>query len=565
MHRHPLAGVLCVFLLFAGLAGAEEPPPRATAVANPLAPPDTSSPRATLRSFLENGDATWRLLLARQDASELGRRAQSCLNLSEVPPSQRRDVSLEATLQLFDVFNRIEVPALEDVPDEEEMERKERTRWVVPNTRIAIARVEKGESAGEWLFTPRTVSRVSSYYRRTRDLPLKTGAVVEDGYQLYITSGGSWVPAWLIAALPAWTQATYGGQTLFQWGLAFALLVLAAALGWGSARWSRRRARQRPMWGLVAPAVWMLLAAGALHVIDQQVNITGPIMGVLRFALEGVFYLAAAWAATLAGGVGADAILRWQRIRARSRPLDVQLIRIGMRAVALLAVFAIVVVWARSIGIPLLGTLAGLGVGGIAVALAAQRTVENFIGGVNLIADRPVDVGDFCLFGNQMGTVEQIGLRSTRVRTLERSVLTIPNAEFSRLQLDNLSRRDRRLLRTTLNLRLETTTDQLERVLAGVRALLEHHEAVYESPRVRLVAAGPLSLDVEIFAYLRAADQNEFLQLQEGIFFEILRAVEDAGTALAPPAQTTYFRAAERAEPRRERSEAAAASAVQRS
>lgn len=147
--------------------------------------------------------------------------------------------------------------------------------------------------------------------------------------------------------------------------------------------------------------------------------------------------------------------------------------------------------------------------------------------------------------------MESIGLRSTRIRTLERSVLTVPNSQFSRLQLDNLTGRDQILFRTRLNLRLETSTDQLQRVLDGVKQLFLGHDLVNDVPaRIRLVAAGPHSLDLEIFAYLRTNSWNEFLGIREELLMSILSLVEAAGTALAPPARTTYLRSDETAERR---------------
>ena len=128
-----------------------------------------------------------------------------------------------------------------------------------------------------------------------------------------------------------------------------------------------------------------------------------------------------------------------------------------------------------------------------------------------------------------------------RIRTPERSVLNVPNAEFSRLQLENLAERDRLRFHTTLNLRLETTPEQLQLVIYRVRGLLLENDDVDDEPaRVRLVAIGPLSLDIEILAYIKTTDYNKFLAIREDLLLCILREVDEAGTALAPPAQLQY-------------------------
>ena len=205
---------------------------------------------------------------------------------------------------------------------------------------------------------------------------------------------------------------------------------------------------------------------------------------------------------------------------------------------------------AESLGVPVAPMLAGLGVGGLAVALAIRPTLENVIGGFVLFADAPVRVGEMCQFGSTRGTVEVIGLRSVRVRGLDRTVITIPNADFSQLELTNLSRRDSFLLRTTLQLRYETTPDQLRLVLVRLRELLIQHPKVLPDPaRARFVGYGSLSLDVEVFAYLATQDRNEFFAIQEDVMLCMKDIVEDAGCGVAFPSQTLYLTQSEDPDP----------------
>jgi MscS family membrane protein len=195
-----------------------------------------------------------------------------------------------------------------------------------------------------------------------------------------------------------------------------------------------------------------------------------------------------------------------------------------------------------TIGVNVTAAVAGLGVGGIAIALAAQKTIENLFGGITLFADQPVQVGDFFRYGDQVGTVEEIGLRSTRVRTLDRTVVSIPNAEFSNLHLENFAKRDRMRLWTIIGLRYETTPDQLRYVLARLRYLLLAHPRIAEDPaRVRFVGFGAYSLDLEVFAYVDTSDWNEFLQIREDVYLRFMDAIKDAGTGFAFPSQTTYL------------------------
>jgi MscS family membrane protein len=184
--------------------------------------------------------------------------------------------------------------------------------------------------------------------------------------------------------------------------------------------------------------------------------------------------------------------------------------------------------------------LAGLGVGGLAIALAAQQTIENLFGGVAVIGDRPVAVGDVCRFGDRVGTVEDIGLRSTRIRALDRTLVSVPNAQFSSMTLENFSKRDKMLFHFTLNLRRDTTPGQVRALLESITETLKEHPSV-ESGRlpVRFVGVRTYSLDLEVFAYILTQAGDEFLQIQQELLLWILDAVEAAGTALAFPTQAS--------------------------
>jgi MscS family membrane protein len=352
------------------------------------------------------------------------------------------------------------------------------------------------------------------------------------------------IPLDWVQALPDWAKAIYFGRALWQWlGLAL-MLLLAAAVVLLVHRWSRMRPRDESVRSylrrMTVPLAVLLLGLLVRELGLRQIGLIGSSVIAVNIALRGIMILSAAWLAMLLGGAIAQMIVSSPRIRPGS--VDAHLVRLAARIVSLVVAVLIVVEGARMLGLPVMGLVAGLGVGGLAVALAAQSTIENFIGSLTIFADRPVRVGDFCRFGEELGTVEQIGLRSTRIRTLGRSVMTIPNAEFSRLKLDNFSLRDANLFRANVSLRYETTPEQLRDVLARVRELLRDHPRVLEEPaRVRLVEFGPHSFQLEVFAYADSSDWNEFLGIREELLLQIVDAVEAAGTRLAVPVQTTYL------------------------
>jgi len=517
-----------------------------------LEPPDTSSPRATLRSFLDDAREAWTIFLTsdeprRERHHQAGRRlgrATRCLDLSEVPPGALGKVAGETAILLLDVLERIQLPPWAQIPDAQAVEQEEMAQWRIPHTSIVLQRVAEGPRAGEFLFSRKTVERAEEFYERTRHLEPRSKAVVHDGYAIFRTHPGWMIPLAWVKALPDWLRGVYLGQALWQWLALALLLALALALVVLVRRWSRRhppdgsvRSHLRRM---VVPVAILVLGFLLRIFVIGQIGLVGTMVAFVHLGLRCMMVLAAAWLTMLIGGATAQAIVNSPRIDPQS--VDASMVRIGARLVSLAVAVLIVVEGARMMGLPVMGLVAGLGVGGLAVALAAQSTIENFIGSITVYVDRPVRVGDFCRFGDEVGTVEQIGLRSTRIRTLGRSVMTIPNAEFSRLKLDNFSMRDSNLFRTTVSLRYETTPQQLRDVLTGVRKLLLDHPRVLEDPaRVRLVEFGSHSFQLEVFAYVNSSDWNEFLGIREELFLQIADAVEAAGTRLAVPAQTTYL------------------------
>jgi MscS family membrane protein len=174
--------------------------------------------------------------------------------------------------------------------------------------------------------------------------------------------------------------------------------------------------------------------------------------------------------------------------------------------------------------------------------LAAQRPIENMIGGITLYVSRPVRVGDFCRFANTIGTVEEIGLRATRVRTLDRTVVNVPNADFVRLHLENFTAREKIWYHPRIRLRYETTPDQIRFILVEVRKLLYSHPKVHPDPaRIRFVEFGEHSLDLDIFAYVDVKDYGQFLEVAEDLNLRIMDVIAKAGSSLAVPSQTTYL------------------------
>ncbi len=364
--------------------------------------------------------------------------------------------------------------------------------------------------------------------------------------ELYEEFGPIWLEAWLP---PASFEVHFLGLELWQW-LGLVALAIAGSLvsltlagitirGLGQFFTFRGRALDdrivRVVRGPVRLALAVLVFAFGRRYLALDLPVQEP-LGVLERLL---WVVSAAWLVFRFIDI---AVLGF-RIRAERRgnlglvPALLPLQRFAKVSIVVIGVLAVL----GTLGVNITAAVAGLGVGGIAIALAAQKSIENLFGGINLFADRPVRVGDFFRYGDQVGTVEEIGLRSTRVRTLDRTVVTIPNAEFSNLRLENFARRDRMRLWTMIGVRYETTPDQLRYVLARLRQILLAHPRVTDDPaRVRFVGYGASSFDLEVFAYVDTSDWSEFLGIREDIYLLFNDAIKEAGTSFAFPSSTTY-------------------------
>ncbi len=247
---------------------------------------------------------------------------------------------------------------------------------------------------------------------------------------------------------------------------------------------------------------------------------------------------ASAWILIMLIGMGETAISK------RLDPTNpaILFLRFARRTVDLLVVLSAILVCLRLFGLNITAALAGLGVGGIAVALAAQKTLENVIGGMSIVFDRALSVGDVLKWGDTLGTVESIGLRSTRIRTFDQTVMSVPNGQVATATFEILSGRTMFWFHPTLRMRYDTSASQMRSVLEGVRRLLADNACVkQDSTRVRFSGIGASSLDIDIFSHVFASDTPDFLRIQEELLFQIMEIIQAAGAALALPLQAVYL------------------------
>lgn len=523
--------------------------PMPPSIANPLAPPDTSSPAATLASVqrevanastiimqaferhihspgLFEDDETRRAVATARAHLARGMRG---LDLSAVAPANREKVGTERLLMLSEVLKRLPQPATPAATAGDP------SSWTYPNTEIRIARAVNGPRAGEFLFAADTVERVPDFYAAVQS---ETAPDKFDFYKFYSLSPGDLMPPkWygLVRTLPAWMLADYHDQAIWQWVgyaltlaafvvFAFALIVIARS------RWLSQFV-PHSIRRLPAP-LGIVIGAALADAMLSELNITGAPYATAHTALVAVHYIALAWLVAVVLISLADWTASASGLRPRS--IDAGMLRLALRIVGIAAGAGILAYGAAELGLPLVGIIAGLGVGGLAIALAAQPTIENLIGGVMIYADRPVRIGDHCKFGDISGVVEEIGIRSTRIRASDRALITIPNADFSKQRLTNIDRRDRLVVQGKVGLRYGTTQAQLTEILSEARRFFDSNAKIDGSgSSLRLVDFGPNALDLELKAVLASRDKNDLPPLREQILLQIAGIVEKAGSSLA--------------------------------
>jgi MscS family membrane protein len=406
------------------------------------------------------------------------------------------------------------------------------------------------------------VERFGQIKTSTSELPLLAKRVTRDGKALWLVSDTTLneIPA-LSRVLKVDSSAgpwlnllpegpTIDGAPVSHW---LALLVLAAlsfALAWTLIalrkpieRLLRRGGKETKLSRFMEKSAGplrlliMLLVFG-LAVQAVEISVIARYRAV--FAVQIVGWFAFAWLLWRVADAAGEVILGTMSRRGQLTAYSA--VSFLNRAFKALLAILFVVALLRAFGVNVTAGLAALGVGGLAIALGAQKLFENLIGSLTLLADRPVRIGDFCRFGDTLGTVEEIGIRSTRIRTLDRTVLTVPNGEFATLHIENYSQRDRFWFHPILNLRYETSPDQMLYLLQELRDMLGKHPKVDStSARVRLIGLAAYSLDVEIFAYVHAWDYAGFLELQEELLLACMEIVEKSGTGFAFPSQTLYL------------------------
>jgi MscS family membrane protein len=390
---------------------------------------------------------------------------------------------------------------------------------------LDLVHVSDASGARIWLISSDTLAKVPELYEQSEVRQVETR-----------------LPGFLV-------HNQFVGMPIWQWFAILLAIPLAATLGWLAVQilkfprylWLRKRKQSlTPAWTAISSPLWLVLST-VLHISCVR---------YLRLPLLQRHYYQITIGVVLIIGFN---WLLWRILQQLSRRVRERAIyagrtgtgsvmllgeRILKALILILAIFLIL----STLGFNMTTALAGLGIGGIAIAFAAQKTLENLFGGISLLGDEVIHVGDICRFGDRTGTVEDISLRSTRIRTPERTELSIPNGSLATMNVENLSRRDKILFNTKLGLRYETSPDQLRYLLAQIRRLFyEHPKVETNGARIRFIGYDNGALTLEVFCYVLTRDGAEFLTIQEDLLLRIMDIIQASGTSLAFPTRTVHL------------------------
>jgi MscS family membrane protein len=542
---------------------------------------DTSSPRATLRSFLVGEKRYYDLIRTdgytwqnHRELTNILEQSERLFDLRGIPPGHRRAVAHETTALIREALARVPLPKLDSIPDEDEMAERvqdgKSAVYRVPGTPFEIARIESGPNTGRYQFTQTSVAHAPDFYDEIRSYPYQPDqAHVAGLHDIYFLSPGPLIPREWIAALPEWMKTELIDNRVWQWIMlvlvvAFfttAILLFNKFIHRISADWSQLN---RLLLLLLRPITIILMALLFASFLEDQVRLTGDISRGVAFTKHLLILFASVSITLMLASVLAEVVLSSSRFRYKH--FDQQLVRLLIRLVSIAIAVIIIIEEMQQIGFSIATLVAGAGVSGLAVALAAQGALKNIFGGIELALDKPFDVGQRVKLKGFEGYIEEIGLRSTKLRTLEGNQIAIPNEQVANIDVENVDRRPHIRRRFNITLPYDTKVEIIDLAVEILKEILSVPEtktgvdsddpvaaaqenphpniAINQSenlpPRVHFNELNPDSLNIQVTYWHYPPDRLMFYDHAHYINRQIMQRFNEAGIDFAFPSQTIY-------------------------
>lgn len=528
---------LCLFftLISASLTAANSTKPT-----DLLRPVKTESPQDTMKTFL-GAMNEYKVQLAKNESDAAERainRAIRTLDLSETSLMLRTNQGREAAVFLKEVIDRVIVINYDYIPPGPKAETFDGQRWRLKNTEIVIAKQTEGERQGEFLFSADTVTRAEEFYDLVKDLPYLSGSGGGAGYR----------KPWLERQMPDWLGGEWFGYPKWQMiGLFIAILagLLVKQLGELLLRLAKRLAKgSKSQWDdqLLETAegpIGYVMASGLWFLSLYLLRLEGIVLNIFATIVQLVFSMALIWLVYRLSDL-------WSRYLAElasrtETELDDMLVPLFQRAIRIFVLVFGVLIAIQNLGVNVMSLIAGLGLGGLAFALAAKDTAANLFGSIMIFTDQPFRVGDWIKFAGVEGTVEEVGFRSTRIRTFYDSLITVPNAVIANANIDNLGRRQYRRVKATIGLTYGTSPEALEAFLEGAKKIIQANASTRKDYfHVVFEGYGAYSLDIMLYFFLKVPSWADELVERQNIYLELMRLAKELKVDFAFPTQTLH-------------------------
>lgn len=544
---------------------------------------DRSSPQAVLMNFMENMNNSHAFLMKAkernlkipgyfiadevmedvQNAEFFFEKATYCMDLSKFPPSLQKDLGYGRAIMLKEVLDRINLPPFEEIPDYKDVELDLETKkfpklnsWRIPNTEIILVKIEEGILQGEYMFSAETVEKLPVLYGQVKNLPYKTDRQVTEGYySFYISTPGLLMPPRWSKYLPEWSTKIYYSQTLWQWLamlisllLTFILIrILNKTLNLVNDTFSLLIRK----WSKAIFYACLIVITVILNkFLNDQINITGMVLIVTKLLLESIFwFFVSLLTYNVIQGI-AEVIINAPKVAKIG--IEATYTRATFMVIAILIAILIIIVGLSQIGVAILPLLTGVGIGGLAIALAARSTLENVIGSFTIFADKPYRVNDRVKVLNYNGTIESIGIRSTQIRLLTGPLVSIPNEKMASVEIENIQAR--RFIRRDFDIRMkhDSPYEEVDKIVGMIRDILsipdseENHpnQAINNPdypPRVFFNNINEDSFNISILYWHFPPNHWEYMEHAQYINIKIIQELNASGIEFAFPTQMLHL------------------------
>jgi MscS family membrane protein len=580
-------------------------------IRNILKPIETANPRSVVQGFTESVNNAYELVMKADaalktdpptmsidEAREMEvmaknylKQAMGAFDLSEIPAAIRESVAIDSVLQLKEIIDRVGLPPLDTIPDMEMVEFEKTNlkgygsipvRWRLPDTEIEIVEMLQGDHQGQFLVSATTVKKLKSYYESIKNIPYSTDlreialeyqspGKSAGFYDFYIATPGFLIPSTsplgrMIENLPDGFKKMYNGQTAWQWtaliisGLtlaAFIYILLRIVLKGGGNRSQASQYWRRALFNTLVVVTLLLLGT----FLDNQINLTGSILAVIWTLVHTACWTLLALAVFFAAVGIAELLIASPKVDPEG--LKASYMRSILGVFGFIAATGVFVYGLSQVGISLVPLLASLGIGGLAIALAIRPSLENVFGSFMIFIDKPFRVGQRVNVMGQNGTVEAIGLRSTKIRLLSGPLTSIPNKKLVDIEIENIARRPfiRRVF--DVNITYDTPPEKITRAVELLREILGVPEAAAEEkhssseqerkphpneainvldylPRVYFNDLKADSLNIMVFYWFHPAEYWDYLEHANWINIQIMERFNDEGIDFAFPTQTLH-------------------------